>query len=78
MKSVDTQQIYPFVADVARFFRPYTCEKIKKSLKTLIYEDFTLYHCDVIYKRILLCIIVILCVVVINPLLGNGFVFSVD
>ena len=33
MKSVDWRWIYPFVADVARFFRPYTCEKIKKSKK---------------------------------------------
>ena len=78
MKSVDWRWIYPFVADVARFFRPYTCEKIKKPKKTLIYEGFTLYHCDVIYKCILLCIIMILCVIWINPLIRNGFVFSVD
>lgn len=77
MKSVDTQQIYPFVADVAHFFKIYTREN-KKSLKTLIYEDFTLYHCDVIYKCILLCIIMILCVIWINPLIRNRFVFSVD
>ena len=30
MKSVDTQQIYPFVADVAHFFKIYTREKLKK------------------------------------------------
>ena len=77
MKSVDTQQIYPFVADVAHFLR-YIHVKNKKSLKTLIYEDFTLYHCDVIYKCILLCIIMILRVIWINPLIRNGFVFSVD
>ena len=37
-----------------------------------------MYHCDVIYKCILLCIIMILCVIWINPLIRNGFVFSVD
>lgn len=30
MKCVGRQQIYPFVADVAHFFKLYMCEKIKK------------------------------------------------
>ena len=45
MKCVGGQQIYLFVADVAHFFKIYTCKNIK-SLKTLIYKGFTLYHCD--------------------------------
>ena len=77
MKCVGGQQIYLFVADVAHFFKIYTRKNIK-SLKTLIYKGFTLYHCDVIYKCILLCITMILCVNWINVLIRNGFVFSVD
>ena len=44
MKSVDWRWIYLFVADVARFFRPYTCEKIKKPKKHWLNSDKELNH----------------------------------